>query len=217
MNYGELKAEIADYINRKDLTARIPRFIEDGEDSIYQGMMTPTGTIALRCRANLVAASLTPVEGVISLPTDFLELDEATYDGAGQDPLSAQFYNTLVNYTGRASDFSLRNDSWYQYPLPDVAATFDIIYFSNFSGTLVDDADTNAVLTAYPSMYRNAALAEAEIFIKNDGRAATWNNKLSTAIRSVNATHRRSKFSGKTMTQRTQYNAKLVNRVGRGI
>tara|TARA_R110002020_G_scaffold445445_1_gene657342 strand:- start:295 stop:948 length:654 start_codon:yes stop_codon:yes gene_type:complete len=217
MNYGELKTEIADYINRKDLTSRMARFIEDGEDSIYQGIITPTGTLALRCRENLVTASLTPVDGAIALPDDFLELDEATYDGEGQTPLSAQFYNTLRNYTGHAGDFALKNDSWLQYPIPDVDATFDIIYYSNFKGTLVDDADTNPILTAYPDMYRNAALSEAELFIKNDARSATWDTKLANSIRSTNATYRRSKFSGKTMTQRTQYNARLVNRVGRGV
>lgn len=217
MNYGELKAEIADYINRADLVERIPGFIRDGEDSIYQGSITPTGTLALRCRENLVTATLTPVEGVISLPADFLELDEATYDGVGQSPMSGQFYNSLRNYTGSASDFALRNDSWYQYPIPDVAATFDIIYYSNFTGTLVVDTDTNPVLTAYPHMYRNAALAEAEIFVKNDGRSATWSGKLMGAIRSTNASYRRSKFSGKTMQQRPAYNAKLISRVGRSI
>ena len=204
-NYGTLKTAIADYINRKDLTARIPDFISFGEGDIFRGFMTRTGNLSLRCRENIESAELVPVDGVISIPADYRELIEVTMADKGVTPMSQQFYNTLRNYTGQTTRFTQRANDWYQYPLSDTTDTFNIKYFADYSGTLVNDADTNPVLTAMPDLYLFAALSEAEVFIKNDSRSATWDSKLESNIRSCNADYRRSLYSGATMAQRTQY------------
>lgn len=205
VDYGTLKTAIADYINRKDLTARIPDFITFAEGDIYRGFMTNTGNVSLRCRDNIEEAELTPVDGAIDIPTDYRELIEATMAGKGKEAISRQFYNNLRLYTGQTRGFAQRNDKWYQYPQSDTTDTFDIKYFADYTGTLVDDADTNPVLTALPEIYLFGALAEAEVFIKNDNRSATWHSKMETNIRAANADYRRSLFSGATPAQRTQY------------
>lgn len=204
MNYGQLKSDVADWINRKDLTAKIPSFITIGESRIYNGFQTNTGNLALRVRDGLVAASLAPVDGVVTIPDDYLELEEATMNGEGKRPITGQYFNRLSNYLGKPEVFAQRNDDWFLYPNPDTTDTLDIIYFSNFSGTLVNDEDTNPILTNYYDIYLNAALDQAEKYIKNDGRL-TWRGELESAVRAANSTFRRSKLSGATMAQRTQY------------
>jgi hypothetical protein len=204
-NYGELKTAVADYINRANLTARIPDFISQGERLIYRGMSTQMGNLSLRCRDNLEKASLTPVDGVIAIPDDFRELKEVTMAGVGKTPISDQFYNRLRNHTGQTQVFSMRDKDWYQYPLSDTTDTFDIIYYADYAGTLVDDSDTNPILTALPEAYLYAALSKAEIFIKNDSRKMTWIGELEQLIRGANADARRAEFSGASMAQRTQY------------
>lgn len=203
--YADLKADIASWINRKDLTDTIPQFIQQAEHRMYRGFVASTGSsIALRCRDNLATATLTPVSGVIALPSDFRELKEVTMDGGGKTPISSQFFNRLKNYTGETQVFSLRDKEWYQYPVSDTADTFDIIYYADYSGTLVDDADTNPILTALPEIYLWGALAMAELFIKNDARR-TWAGEFESSIRSANTDARRAEFSGASMAQRTQY------------
>jgi hypothetical protein len=205
MNYGDLKTDIAEWINRKNLTSRIPQFISFGEKDIYRGFRTATGNLSLRCRENLVSAQLVPVDGVITIPSDFREIKEVTMAGRGKTPISDQFYNKLRNYGGQTQVFAQRDQSWFQYPLSDNDDTFDIIYYSDFSGTLVNDEDTNPVLTAHPEVYLYAALAKAEVYIKNDSRKTTWKDELDSTIRGINADARRAELSGATMAQRTQY------------
>jgi hypothetical protein len=205
VDYGTLKTAIADYINRKDLTVRIPDFISFGEGDIFRGFMTRKGNISLRCRDNIEEAELVPVEGVVAIPSDYRELIEVTMAARGLKPMSEQFYNRARLYTGQTSAYSQRGDSWYQYPQSDTDDTFDVKYFADYSGTLVNDTDTNPILTALPEIYLFAALAEAETYIKNDARSATWGNKLESNIRAANATYRRSLYSGATPAQRTQY------------
>ncbi len=205
VDYGTLKTAVSDWINRKDLTVRIPDFISFGERDIFQGFSTPTGNLSLRCRDNIVEVELVPVDGVITIPSDFRELVEATMDDRGLEPISSQFYNSLRKYTGRTRGYSQRGDNWYQYPVSDTDANFVIKYFADFSGTLVDDTDTNPALLAHPEMYLYAALAKAEVFIKNDARMVTWKGELTSTIRGANADYRRSLYSGATMAQRTQY------------
>jgi|TARA_R110001632_G_scaffold105782_7_gene215353 hypothetical protein len=203
--YAELKADIASWINRKDLTDTIPQFIKQAEQKMYRGFVASTGSsIALRCRDNLKKASLTPVDGAIALPNDFRELKEVTINGEGKTPISSQFYNRLKNYTGKTQVFSLRDKDWYQYPLNDTSDTFDIIYYADYSGTLVNDADTNPILTALPEIYLWGGLAMAELYIKNDARL-TWSREFESSIRSANTDARRAEFSGASMAQRTQY------------
>lgn len=204
-NYGELKTAVANWINRKDLTSRIPDFINFGESDIFRGFRGRTGNVALRCRENLVSAQLVPVDGVIAIPSDFRELKEATIAGIGKSPISDQFFNKLRNYTGQTANFAMRANDWYQYPLSDTDDTFDIIYYADFSGTLVEDSDTNIILTTFPEMYLYAALVKAEIYIKNDARTVTWKNELEEQVMAANADARRAEFSGATLAQRTQY------------
>lgn len=214
VDYGTLKTAIADWINRKDLTARIPDFISFGERDIYRGFSTATGTLALRCRDNIIEAELTPVDGVIDIPSDYRELIEVTMAGKGKTPISDQFFNSLRSYLGETVGYAQRGNSWYQYPVSDNTDTFDIKYFADFSGTLANDTDTNAVLLAFPEIYLYAALSKAEPFIKNDSRSTGWKSELDSAIRGSNGDYRRSLYSGASPAQRTQYREIQTTRTG---
>ena len=207
VDYGTLKTAVSDWINRSDTGTvnRIPDFISFAEGDIYRGFRTQTGNLALRCRDNLVKASLVPVDGIVTIPSDFRELKEVTMADKGITPISDQFYNRLQNYAGQTQVFSLRDTDWYQYPNSDTTDTFDVIYYADFSGTLVNDTDTNPILLAMPDVYLFGALQYAEKFIKNDSRAASWMADFDSMIRGANADARRAEYSGATMAQRTQY------------
>lgn len=205
VDYGTLKAAIADYINRKDLTARIPDFISFGEGDIFRGFMTRTGNLSLRCRDNIESAELVPVDGVVAIPADYRELISATMADRFLQPMSEQFYNKARLYPGQTSAYAQIGNTWRLYPQPDTDDTFDVRYFATYAGTLTDDTDTNPVLTALPEIYLFAALMHAEFFIKNDSRSASWKGELESNVRGANADYRRSIYSGATPAQRTQY------------
>ena len=61
--YSELQQAIADWLERADLTARIPDFI---------ALFEATANRRLRLRQQEAVASLTPSAGAAALPADFL-------------------------------------------------------------------------------------------------------------------------------------------------
>ena len=63
-NYSTLQSTIADYLNRQDLTAQIPTFIQLAEADM---------NTRLRCREMIVRATTTNDDEFVRLPLDFLE------------------------------------------------------------------------------------------------------------------------------------------------
>lgn len=205
MNYGQLKSDIADWINRTDLADQIPNFVRFAESDIFRGFVGSVGTISLRVRENEKSAQLTVVDGVITLPDDYRELKEVTQNSRGLKIISDQYYNRLQQYNGQTKVISLREDAWYQYPRSDTDDTLDIIYFADLSDQLVNDSDTNEVLTNLYDLYLWGSLSYAELYVKNDARSAMWKSELESGIRGANADYRRAQFAGATPAQRTQY------------
>tara|TARA_R110000851_G_scaffold40320_2_gene101745 strand:- start:9587 stop:10327 length:741 start_codon:yes stop_codon:yes gene_type:complete len=104
--YGELKTEVADWLNREDLTAKIPLFVRLAETEIYRG---------LRCQDNEFRAIYNNagwrIEGhpsqVLSdgiarnLPSNYMELKLVTWNGR---PLQMVSDATIALSTLRQSD-----------------------------------------------------------------------------------------------------------------
>ena len=70
--YTELQQAIADWLERADLTARIPDFI---------ALFEATANRRLRLRQPEAVAILTPTSGVAALPADFLGARRVTWTG----------------------------------------------------------------------------------------------------------------------------------------
>ena len=69
-NYGELKASIANYLARSDLTTAIPDFITQAESKMNR---------QLRTYDMEAAQSVTMSSGIGTLPTDYLEWISVTW------------------------------------------------------------------------------------------------------------------------------------------
>ena len=65
MNYSELKSNIADFLNRSDLTAVIPTFIQLAEGRLNR---------QLRTVDQYTRATLSSTDQFLSMPDDFLEM-----------------------------------------------------------------------------------------------------------------------------------------------
>ena len=83
-NYTDLKAAIASWIVRTDLTTQIPDFI-----TLYEA----DANRRIRIRQNMTTAQLSLVQGTssVTLPTDFLEDIELNYDDSAEVLTRAPF------------------------------------------------------------------------------------------------------------------------------
>lgn len=173
--YLGLKGAIASWLKRSDLTSSIPDLVDLAEARIARD---------LRLRAQVTFTTLTTVAGTeyVSLPTDFLEIENISLDGSVERPLT---YETpeqldarfpLGSGQSKPAVYTIIGDRLYLGPCPDSAYTVKFTYYARFTA-LSADADTNWLLTKHPSIYLFAALAEAAPFLMNDERTAMWEAK----------------------------------------
>ena len=182
-NYTELKAAVANWLERDDLTDRIPEFISLGEAVINR---------RLRTRDMEASVTITPSTSVryVALPAGYMELISFT-DDLG-DPLSAVDSETLENI---AYGQSAVRPSYYRISSRiDFDAVADATY--NFKFNYLKRLDiaadsTNSVLTKHPDCYLYAALLQSAPFIMDDERINTWRALLEVAVKDANTQNSR--------------------------
>lgn len=182
-NYTELKTAVANWLERDDLTDRIPEFISLGEAVINR---------RLRTRDMEASVTITPSTSVryVALPAGYMELISFT-DDLG-DPLSAVDSETLENI---AYGQSAVRPSYYRISSRiDFDAVADATY--NFKFNYLKRLDiaadsTNSVLTKHPDCYLYSALLQSAPFIMDDERANTWKALLEVAVKDANTQENR--------------------------
>lgn len=173
--YAGLKSAIASWLKRSDLTSSIPDFVDLAEARIARDF---------RLRAQVTFGTLTTTGGAdyVSLPADFLEIENISIEGSIERPLT---YETpeqidvrfpLGSGQSKPAVYTIIGDRLYLAPCPDSDYTVKFTYYARFPA-LSADADTNWLLAKHPTIYLFAALAEAAPFLMNDDRAPMWEAK----------------------------------------
>lgn len=189
---GDLKTSVASWLKRSDLTAQIPDFISLAEARIARD---------LRLRAQLTTTDLSTVANTatVTLPADWLESETAELVGYGL--LEAGALEVLGQAwgsdKGRPRQMAVRGSSAVLFPTPDAVYTLRLTYFAKYA--LSGDSSTNWLLTNHPGIYLYAALAEAEPYLVNDPRAATWEAKYQQERNGLWAADQNARFSGSVL------------------
>lgn len=202
MNYGELKTLIARRLLRNDLSADIPLYITLGLSRIYYGFQDLDLKIdPLRIRS-MIATNTTDLS---VLPTDYLASKQLTINGQ-PNPL---YYIT-------EEDFD-KLESTSQYPrfftqmgggfaveggLP-ITGTFALRFYQKYPA-LVNDTDTNWLLTNNPNIYLYSALVEAYWQLKDDNRVSSSSRMLAGLINAQQMADSAELHSGSTLAQYPQ-------------
>lgn len=188
-NYSDLLAAVGNWLNRSDLTARIPDFIVLAEAEFNRLVRTPD----MEATANVTVTS-----GAGSLPADCLGVKTARIAGAGKlnfistdefDELSAAVSPPAGNpdsYTEWGSSLHI---------LPSGNATVAIRYFQKIPALTVSNA-TNWLMTRHPDLYLYATLVQSEAFGWNDERLPLWRSAVEQTISQINADGQRNKYGG---------------------
>ena len=170
-NYTDLKATIADYLARSDLTTQIPDFISLAEKRLGRDLR-------IRQMLKVVTATMTAGDATVSLPSDFVAMKDIHLDGNPTNVISFLstsnfFRNARVSQSGVPINYTLIGSEFQFAPVPDSAYTIRMVYYYK-PEELSNSNSSNLFLATCPDLLLYAALGEAEPYLMNDERLQTW-------------------------------------------
>jgi hypothetical protein len=194
--YDGLKASIANWLNRTDLTAEIPDFIELAENRIAHEIRIPTNE-----RSAIISVDS---EGFTTLPSDFLELKDVFYN---YEPLTRVSLSDLYSYkpqSGKPALFARETYKLKFFPTPALSASDELrmIYYYDV-GRLSNSQTTNPLLSLAPELFLYGSLVEAANFLNSD--AQKWEIGFQSAVGRLTKHARDSEFSGATSMVNSGY------------
>lgn len=191
-SYALLKASIANFLHRSDLTALIPEFIADGENRIYNDL-----------RIRQMEVAYTGTTASTALPTGFLEWIFLIIDDDHEQKLSRRdaewIYTRYPSSSGKPVYFAREGDALLFAPTPDATYTLSGRYYKKLDA-LSDSNTTNWLITDAPELLRFAALAEAAPYIMDDARVGLWEGKYQAMKQRIQSTERRESRSGSLLS-----------------
>ena len=130
MTYTELKTQIADFLNRSDLTSKLDFFIDATEGELNR---------RLRTKEMVKRATATADSQYLSVPTDWLEAINVEITSGDFTPLLQQSIESLDvyrkannNVSGQPVFFALVDNTMELAPTPDTSyTTINILRFDN--------------------------------------------------------------------------------------
>jgi len=172
-NYTDLQSTIADYLARTDLTSQIPLFIQLAENRLRRDLR-------IRPMLKVVTTSTTASDPTVALPTDFLEIRDLHIESSPIQTLVYQnpsnfFRNTKASTadSGSPKFYTVMGQEFQFAPIPDTAYTLKMVYYG--APTYLSSSNSsNAFLANCPDLLLYASLGEAEPYLMNDARVATW-------------------------------------------
>jgi hypothetical protein len=193
--YTTLKASIANWLNRSDLTSEIADdFIKLTEADFNS---------KLRIRKMVAQTSFTIDSETEALPTGFLQVrDIYILNGNTKVPLTyttpSQMDSTVgTSTTGLPNSFTILGDTFRFSPKPDATYTAFINYYKSFDA-LSDTTTTNYILTTHPAIYLYGSLFHAANFLGgiNPQQVQTWQQMFATAMERLELNDREDQVSG---------------------
>ena len=204
--YTELKDAVADWLDRSDLTSRIPDFIALAEARINR---------ELRIRPMEVRSVAYTSSGqkYFNLPGGYLQMRNIQLNTNPTTPLeyiTPEMLDRLYgsNTTGKPRAYTLIGDEIQLSPIPDAAYEIEMAFYENI--TSLGDGTSGTVTYNWltqnaPDILLYGSLMEAEPFIKNDERIPVWLNGYSNAIDKLQKADARDRHSGSAMRIRNIY------------
>ena len=190
--YSELQTEVADFLNRDDLTAVIPTFIQLAEANLNRAVKH--WQMEQRSEALIDDRFLT-------LPSDWLSTIRVTVDEAGAKPL--QLCSRDEMHTLRANNLDVSGTPCYYshvagelelYPTPDQEYSITLLYQQKIPDLASNS--TNWLLDIAPDLYLYATLLETAIYLRDDDRIAAYASIFGTKLELLNIQSKRATESG---------------------
>jgi hypothetical protein len=188
--YAGLKASIASWLQRTDLTARIPDFVALAESDLRKD-------IRVQAMEQLETGTLTGE--TLAHPTRYIEARRLTIDGDNYRYVPPEVYAAAVDADSTQLLFTSIGQSFYILNGASGDA-YTLVYYQAFAA-LSDDADTNWLLTNHPGVYLWASCAYAAAFTQDPSQG--FMAQYQDAAGRLMAADKRSSVSGSPLVIRT--------------
>jgi hypothetical protein len=192
-SYSDLKTSVANYLGRSDLTSIIPDFIKFAELRLSRDLRT-------RPMLNSATAPTVAGDAKIAIPTDFNQIRDLFIQGNPRMPLtymspSSFTRNARADDSGKPVFYTMLAQEFVLAPVPDTVYTLEILYYTK-PAELSSSNASNVFLANYPDALLYASLLEAEPYLINDARTATWADLYNRAIQNINDSDQGSEYAG---------------------
>lgn len=195
--YSELQAAIANWIDRSDMTARIPEFIDLAESDLRTDLYDSQ----METRAY---ATTSTTSAYLELPSDYrgIRRMQIVYSGIeylirertpGEMPLMDD------GGTGIPVYFSVIGDKFQFWPAPDAEYRVEITYYKDVPA-LTDTVTTNWLLTDFPNLYLYSSLRHAAVYLHDDVQKARYDGLYKEAFSGVLRQNQKRKYGGHPLT-----------------
>lgn len=188
--FSGLKASIADFLNRADLTATIPDFITIAEaqmarrfvSRIKQGKDVPRRLII---RSDAVFAL---ADEYVAVPADFYGPLEMMLSAtppielAYIEPSNLQREKKLARWTGAPKYYTVVGGQFQIYPAADQAYTVELTYIARLPALTAGNQASNWILQAHPDAYLYGALMQSAPYMHEDARVNVWGQMFTSAV-----------------------------------
>jgi hypothetical protein len=180
--HGGLKAAVASWLNRGDMTSTIPDLISLAHAEIQA---------RLRHWRMLNRATATLDAKYTAKPDDFLEADYIFLKTSPITEIEVVSPRTLIleearlGYSSGKPKLLAFAEEIMVTPTPDQSYTMEMLYYQSLT-ELSSDGDYNWVLTHFPQLYLFGALKEAAPYLHEDERVQVWEAKFEKAMTLAN-------------------------------
>jgi len=195
-NYTELKTAVANWLDRDDLTDRIPEFIALAEARFNR---------VLRLRSMEVKYTADTVAGQrnLALPASYIQMRNFQVNSS---PLTTLSYVTPEIYdrvwggstSGTPKFYTILANEVSFGPIPGSVMEVEMLFYKKFDNLSVSTT-TNWLITNAPDIYLYGSMLEAEPFIMNDERVPLWAQALQQGISDLQEQDNKDRHSGSAL------------------
>ena len=197
-NFTGLKASIADFLNRDDLTSVIPDFVALAEAQINRDIRH----WKMEARSS---GQQTNLDEYMQIPADWVETIRLHLTGSGTTVVNLVSRDAMAdkrsaneNTTGTPRMYTHADGQFQLYPTPSNDTDFELLYYQKIP-SLITNTD-NWLLLEAPDVYLYGALLHSAPYLAEDQRVAIWAQMYSAAVARLNESSDEARFSGSGLT-----------------
>ena len=194
--YSTLQTAVANWLDRNDLTDRIPEFVALAEATFNR-------VLRLRAMETTVADATPSGSKEDALPSGYLQMREIHL--ATTPVVSLAYITPEIMYriragstSGKPNSYTIVGDNILFGPTPDGAYDYSMTYYKAFDA-LADNAPTNWLVLNAPDLYLYGTLLQAEPFLMNDERVPLWERGVRQVINDLQQQDDKDRHSGSEM------------------
>ena len=194
--YDELKTAVANWLDRNDLTDRIPEFIALAEARMNR-------VLRLRMMESKYTASTVASQRNYALPTGYIQMRNFQINTSPVTPLqyvSPEIYDRLWGGStgGTPQFYTIITNEIQLGPIPGSVLTLEMLFYKKITA-LSGTNTTEQMLTDNPDIYLYGSLLEAEPFIMNDERMGLWAKGFEQAVINLQEQDNKDRHSGSAL------------------